>query len=385
MKIAFFAHNFMKGDGQGRIQYETVRRAHYLGHSVTIYADRVAPDLVDGGVRWERIRVLPRRPNLVGVYTYNAIADHMLRQARSRYDVILAAGFTLHEAHHVNLCQFVNAAWLRSPVHVSKLSHGPNSWYQRVYTGMNAVSERGTYASAMRVVAPSHKIREELESIGVPTDRIRVIRNGVDLDEFSPRHVDRAKLGLPSGVPLALFCGDIRTARKNLDSVLRATARLQGIHLVVVGDERRSPFPAMAGRLGISERVHFMGFRRDVAHFMQCCDLFVFPSRYEAGTLVLIEAMASGLPVITARTTGGAEIVSSDAGVVLDNPDDVDGLVAAMQTYLHDAPLRACAGRRGREIATEQSWTSMADEILSLSVETAATAKGKLVTMRVAV
>ncbi len=64
--------------------------------------------------------------------------------------------------------------------------------------------------------------------------------------------------------PLALFVGDIRSRRKNLELVLHALTEVRGLHLAVVGDTARSPYPAMAAELGVMDRVHFLGYRRDV-------------------------------------------------------------------------------------------------------------------------
>ena len=89
--------------------------------------------------------------------------------------------------------------------------------YQGFYTALNANWERKAFDRAKVVVAVSEKVAQELVAIGIPRDRIRVILNGIDLQEFAPGIVDRQKRGLPEEVPLALFAGDIRTPRKNLD------------------------------------------------------------------------------------------------------------------------------------------------------------------------
>ncbi|WP_331270811.1 glycosyltransferase family 4 protein, partial [Richelia intracellularis] len=73
-----------------------------------------------------------------------------------------------------------------------------------------------------------------------------------------------------------------------------------------------------------------MGYRQDMAAIMRSADIFVFPSRYEACTLVLLEAMASGLPVITADTTGGAELVTPESGIVLQDCNNVQSLSLAI-------------------------------------------------------
>ena len=88
-------------------------------------------------------------------------------------------------------------------------------------------------------------------NIGVSRSQIRVILNGVDTEEFSPGEASRQKLGLPENVPLAMFAGDIRTPRKNLDTVLRALVKVPDLHLAVVGNPEGSPFPKLAASLGL--------------------------------------------------------------------------------------------------------------------------------------
>ena len=366
MRLALVAHNVIRGDGQGRINFEIVRHCLDLGHEITVLADALAPELETAGVRYVPVRPMLKKPNLLKVIAFASAADRILRQRRGEFDSIVGNGYVLREPHDVNLCQFVHSAWMASPVHVSRLRHGPYAWYQYQYSARNAAWEKRSYAAAKTVVAPSEKIRQELIGIGVPDDRIRVIYNGVDLAEFHPGLEDRAALGLPVGVLLGLFVGDIRTPRKNLDGVLRALARIPAAHLAVVGELKYSPFPALAAELGVRDRVHFLGFRRDVGKIMRACDFFAFPSRYEAGALVLLEAMASGLPVLTARSAGGSELVTSDGGTVLEDADDTEGLAAAMAGLVQSGDKRREMGEACRRIAEQHSWDRMAEAYVAL-------------------
>ena len=179
----------------------------------------------------------------------------------------------------------------------------------------------------------------------------------------------RAALGLWRDGPVAVFAGDITTPRKNLDSVLKALTGVPGLRLVVVGALERSPYPAMAEQLGLTDRVRFLGYRRDVHAIMRACDFFVFPSRYEAGALVLLEAMASGLPVISAASAGGAELIGTDAGVVLDDSEDQLALAAAMREMRDDPEIRKTRAVSARRIAEHYTWAYMASQYLALFEE----------------
>ena len=236
--------------------------------------------------------------------------------------------------------------------------------YQWTYSAVNAVWEKKAYDNAEVVVAASSTVRKELKELGVAPAKLRVILNGADLAEFYPGQVDRVELKLPENVPLGLFAGDLRTPRKNLDTVLKAIAQTENVHLSVVGKTDGSPFPAMAQQLGIAERVHFLGFRRDIAQIMRACDLFIFPSRYEACALVLAESIASGLPVVTAQTTGGSELIEPGWGVCVPDPNDATALASAIISSRRQARKSAAiwGARHGIE-RSETAGTTCANRI----------------------
>lgn len=368
MNCCIVAHDVVRNDGQGRINYEIARHLLAQGDRVEIVGGRAAPDLVGpDAARFTRITVPVEKPNLLKVRSFVPRTDAYVRANRHRFDVVFANGYTLTEPHDVNLCQFVHGCWIHSPAHVARVWTGPYAWYQYQFSFWNTRWEKKSYAAAQVTVAPSNKIRDELRSIGVPDDRLRLIYNGVDLDEFRPGPAGRADLKLPENVPLGLFVGDIRTPRKNLDTTLKALVDAPGVHLAIVGALPRSPFPAMAQQLGVADRAHFLGFRTDVGQIMRAVDFFAFPSRYEAGSLVLLEAMASGLPVLTAATAGGSELVEADCGVVLDDPNDAATLARGMRELAGDEPRRKRQGAAARRVAEQHAWGQMAREYRELA------------------
>lgn len=366
MRVAIVTHNLIRGDGQGRVNYETAGYLLDHGAQLWLIADSVEPDLVERGATWVRVHPPQRKVNLFKVSQFAALATRALRALPEKMDIVHGNGFTLNGCHQINTAHLVHGAWLHSPVHTSRLRRDLYGRYQWAYTTLNARWERRAYGQAQLTVAVSERVRGELRSIGVPDNRIRVILNGVDVDEFRPGSASREVLGLPEGVPLMLFAGEIRTPRKNLDTVLQAMTDLPGAHLAVVGDAAGSPYPEMARRLGVAGRVRFLGFRHDVADVMRAADAFVFPSRYEACSLVLLEALSSGLPVITAETAGGAEVVTPESGVVLPDPNDAAALASCLRPILMDSARRTAMGQASRDIALRHSWARMAEAYLRL-------------------
>lgn len=368
MKVALVTHLVLIGDGQGRVNYELARHLHERGAEVTLIAYDVAPDLVEQGIRWLPIEpgvgtdlaVLPR------VWYFQRQADRLLERIGHEFDAIIGCGATLSHPHALNAVHFVHGTWLRSPFHASKVRSGPNAWYQWLFSSLNARWELESFEQAERVAAVSEMVKNELVAIGVPAEKIDVIVNGVDLGEFAPGPASREDLRLPEDVPLGFFAGDIRSPIKNLDGVLRGLAEVPAAHLAVAGSLKGSPYPALALELGVDERVHFLGFRRDIADLMRAADFFALPSRRDSCPLVLLEAMASGLPIITSQMVGTANLVTPDVGFVLETPDDLATLKRGMRTFTHDPERRQAMGEAARATAEQYSWEKMSRRYVSL-------------------
>ncbi|MBN3960340.1 glycosyltransferase family 4 protein [Nostoc sp. NMS8] len=377
MKLCIVTHKIKKGDGQGRVNYEVAQEAIRRGHHLTLLASEVAPELEnDNQVNWVKIPVKGYPTEFVRNFIFAQKSADWLRKHRSDIDLVKINGAINLAAADVNAVHFVHSSWLRSPVHISRDRRDLYGFYQWLFTAFNARWEKQAFQKAQVVVAVSEKVAQELVNIGVPRSRIRVIVNGVDLEEFTPGESDtcgglrlRQKLGLPENVTLALFAGDIRTPRKNLDTVLHALVQVPDLHLAVVGHIEGSPFPQLAASLGLSDRVHFVGFRRDIPEIMRSVDLFIFPSRYEACSLVLLEALSSGLPVITATATGGAELVTPECGIVLTDSNDIDALAVAMMSLVSDSALMQQMSQAARSVAEQYSWTTMAQTYVDLFEE----------------
>lgn len=370
MKLCIVTTSVIKGDGQGRANYEIIWEAIRRGHQVTLLASQVDLELQKSDlVNWIPILLKGCPTQLLRNLFFSWKSADWLAEHRHEFDLVQVYGSITWARGDVNTAQFVHSGWLRSPVHISRQRRDLYGTYQWLYTALNAYWEKKAFLQARVVIAVSANIKQQLIDIGVPQERIQVIFNGVDVEEFSPGSVARSQLNLPEGVTLALFAGDIKTNRKNLDTVLSALVQVPELHLAVVGTTAKSPYPQLAETLGLSNRVHFLGYRNDISKIMQGVDLFVFPSRYEPFGMVVSEAMATGLPVITATTTGAAEIVTPDCGIVLPDSENIPALAQALSTLARDPELRHRMGIAGRAIAEQHSWTSKTKKYLDLFEE----------------
>lgn len=367
MKLCIVTHNVLKGDGQGRVNYEIVREAIRRGHEITLVATNIAPDLQQSDrVHWVLVKVKRVPTQLLSNMVFSRRSARWLKQYASRFDLIKVNGALTSAPADINAVHFVHNSWLQSSAHISRQRRDYYGAYQWCYTWLNAHWEKQTLRRAKTIVAVSEKVKRELVEIGIPANTIRTILNGVDLQEFFPGNSDRSQWGLPKQVPIALFAGDIRSSRKNLDTVLRALIHVPDLHLAVVGHLEGSSYPQLAQTMNLTKRVHFLGFRRDIPEIMRAADFFVFPSRYEACTLVMFEAMASGLPVITAITAGGCEVITTESGIVLPDSEDVDELAEAMSLLTKNSLKRQLMGQASRKIAEHYSWDSVAKSYVDL-------------------
>jgi glycosyltransferase involved in cell wall biosynthesis len=356
MRIAIVTHAVCCGDGQGRVNYEIARAALDRGHTIVLLSTQVDADMAArDSVSWIQIPVAAIPTQFLRNLVFAAWSTFYLLTNTS-YDIILSNGAITWAASNVNAVHFVHSAWLKSPVHTSRLDTGATALYQWFYTICNAWLERRALSCTDTIVAVSSRVRDELIEIGVNAGSIRIVPNGVDLEEFFPGPVSRSQLGLPAKVPLALFVGDLQTPRKNLDTVLQALVHVPDLHLAVAGSLEGSPYPALADSLGLDSRVHFLGFRRDVATLMRTADICVCPSRYEPFSLVALEAMASGCPVLTTQQVGAADLIPADAGYVLKDTEDADRMAAVLSRFLSDPEQCSAMAKAARRTALAYPW-----------------------------
>jgi glycosyltransferase involved in cell wall biosynthesis len=368
MHVIIATNRFIRGEGQGRVNLELARAMARQGHIVTCLAHEVDNRLLmEPNVEWVRMPDANAPTALLGNQRFAYATGRWIRRFGQTADIVVANGANSWASVDVNIVHFVHSAWRESPVHDLQLHRNAYGAYQWLYSTIGAAMEKNVLPGARRVVAVSEKVRDELITSGIPPSRVGVIHNGVDTSEFAPGAVERQRLGLPEDVPIGLFVGDIRTKRKGLDIVLRSLETTPRVHIAVAGRVDGSPFPEFARRLGVEDRVHFLGFRSDIPDLMRAADVFTFPSRYEACSLVLLEALAAGLPILTARTAGGAELVSDEAGIVLNDPSDQEAFDEALRLLVTESSDASTQRRRtARAIAEDHSWSRMADRYLTL-------------------
>src|ERR1700761_415725 len=217
-----------------------------------------------------------------------------------------------------------------------------------------------------RYVTVSRSLRDYLvERVGIRPERITTICNGVDTDKFHPAERKPMAL-LPAslqgeGLVVIGTVGRLQPV-KDQQALLGAFAELVGeggpgaasARLLMVGNgPLREALEAQAQELGIAHLVTFAGDRTDVAQLLQCMDVFVLPSLAEGISNTVLEAMATGLPVLATRVGGNVELVQDGGNGALFEVGDVAALKRLLAGYLSEPDTRRRHGERSRQLAVE--------------------------------
>src|SRR5688572_25007007 len=115
MRIAIVSHNFAKGGGQARVNYEIARHCLRAGFAVQIVSERVAPDLIDDGACWHRVVPSIKKPQMLSNLSFANQADQTLARLRDDVDLIIGNGFVTRYPHDISICHMLHSAFLKSP------------------------------------------------------------------------------------------------------------------------------------------------------------------------------------------------------------------------------------------------------------------------------
>jgi starch synthase (maltosyl-transferring) len=254
---------------------------------------------------------------------------------------------------HANVLTAIATTKSRPPV----LSFGfrvsdPSRWRQQV--------ERWLSHRAHQVVCVSNSVAEfAIDTVGIQPEKVIVIPNGIQPKQrVSTKPAGLTQLGIPDNTP-TLTCVARLTQQKGVDRLIRAAPaifrELPDHHVLLVGDgPQQNELRELTRQLGVSDHVHFAGWRPDVTEILLASRLLILPSRWEGMPNVILEAMACGLPVVSTRTDGVTELL----GPVADEQTVSDGTPQAIADKVvklcSDPHLRAHLGAENRQRVTQK-------------------------------
>jgi UDP-glucose:(heptosyl)LPS alpha-1,3-glucosyltransferase len=342
------------------------------GHQVDLYAESWREGVLPTQVRCVAIPV-SGRTRLTRMWSFAKNSASALSQSGHdctvgfintwQHDVIIPQGGVQRASVRANARRFPTP-WQRGLYLLGKIAN-PKYW---VYLAI----ERRQYDAKRqaRVVAVSRMVKEHLEGYyPIPRGRLHVIPNAIHAARLrtgqpsARRCAFRNRLGLEPNDLVGLFVGH-NFWLKGLKPLLRALAErmrrdpsARPIHLLVCGRGRVAPFRRMAARLELKDTVHWLGFEPDIRSCFWASDFFVLPTYYDPCSLVVFEALACGLPVITTACNGAGELITdAREGFVITEPEAVGDLAQALDRMAGDecrARMSANAARLGREQSFE--------------------------------
>jgi glycosyltransferase involved in cell wall biosynthesis len=229
-----------------------------------------------------------------------------------------------------------------------------------------------------KVIVVSEATRNHYLRLGIKPGALMTLYNGIDLSRFTVGKNQAKSEIFPNvtGGDFVLTTVAVLREPKGIQYMLKALPQMLTTHpnlrYVIVGDgEYRKSLEDLTQSLGLSERVIFLGYRKDIPSLLAASDIFVFPTLDDAFPTVLLEALAIGLPIVASAVGGVPEIICHEENGLLISPSRADLLAASCSRLLSDRELAVRLGQAGRADANkrfniEQQSQSLVDLYLQL-------------------
>jgi len=384
LKIAFIAPSVHYHAGPARVTAALVERL-YEDHQVSVFSHTIE------GIDLSKIKhyKVPAvtRPNFLAYLTFlvcSTIILATLSFLRKRsFDIIHSAGCCCAFSTDVITSHFCEKEGLRlEKSNIIEMPHKSASQKLKaldhmIYRRVAVFGEGlifGQNSHKARIVVSQSMKREFVCHYGDAAESIIVIPNGVDLEMFNPanRPLYRDKIRqrhVISRSDLVLMFAGGDWERKGVSYTIEAFSLLPrtDVKLLIVGSGDEKFYGQFAELKQVRERIIFVSHTNVLWKYYAASDVFVLPTIYEPFGLVIIEAMASGLPVITSRVAGAADVIIDEVnGLLLRDPSDVNDLAAKIELLLSDAKLRKTMGEHARKAVEDVSWDGVAQKTIDV-------------------
>lgn len=378
MKIAFITEHFNPGLGGAETYMSDF--AKYLiskGHEVHFYTQ---DDLGDyEGIKFHIIKVTGLAKKVRWMQWLSFLKQARKESEKESFDVVMGTGKCLgvnvFQPHGgtVQASHRQNAILVRNPLHIflKKFSnfispkHIVAKWI-----------EKQQYSNPKTVfVAISQMVRNHMkEFYNVPEGKIELVYNGIDTSKFSPvseaeRVEAKKELGLPSDkVVYSVVAHNFKL--KGIKEIIESAVLVKKVNenflIVVAGYGKQKNFLKQAESAGVSDNIKFLGAVKNPELVYKASDVYVQPTWYDPCSLVVLEALASGIPVITSRFNGAGEFIENGKeGYIISRPDAKEELSTAM-INLFDEKLREEQGRAARKKIENQTLLHNFEQMLKV-------------------
>ena len=377
MKIAFLRKQYTPYGGAERYLDRLISRLMEMGHEVHMYAHRWDPPSARpaGGPRpsFHKVPVIPM-PSFLEALSFAFLSRRLLQE--THYDLIHSFERTL-DPDIYRAGDGCHREWLIRRKKMDPL-------WRRIFHPVNPLHRTLLFLEGRlfrsprikRIIVPSRSGKEEIRRhYGTPEERIEVIPNGIELNRFHPknredfREATRRELGIPPEAPVLLFLGS-GFRRKGLDSVIAAMPAIRRFHpairLVVAGKDRTDGYRIQAERRGVGESILFLGPTLKAEALYAASDLFVLPTFYDPFSNACLEAMASGVPVLTTPYNGIADFIQNGKNGFLVEPSLEGSAIASKVIEFFQDSGRGRMGEEARRSILALDMDAVIQQILRL-------------------
>ncbi len=368
-KIAILIENFDKKGGSERRTYELVKRLKNNGHDITVFANSWSNDSENIGINLVKVPMTRWLFRFMAPLIYAYFADKAIK--KEDFDII----------HSQTRTYYQDVATLGGGCHRAWIDEGSSfklldPFHKAVLSIEKRQFQNGNYK---RIIVNSKLSKDGiLKFYPVPEERIKVIYNGVDTERFSPANKERCrtemrkKHNLSDNDFVILYVGS-GFKRKGVSYLIEAAARLGNdslnknrIKLLIVGKDRLWPYKRLAAKAGIDKNIIFVDYASETEKYYAASDIFALPTFFDPFANVTLEAMASGIPVITTKKNGASEIIEDGKdGFVINSPLEIDMLAEKIRGLLNPM-MRKEAGDNARKKAMNLTWERMTEETLKV-------------------
>ncbi len=391
--LTFAIHELNPWGGHDRSTLEIARNlSHQIPLEISSYS------IVDpkGQNAWGHYTFRPIRPYikkpaffLITYFYFNSLWRFwMLPKFQFKQRPLIHATGACSLISDVIQVQFVNTAWKHARDRIEKgYYQAPHSrsgsliksklikLYHEFMLNYDRAIESLVYKPDKTYIAIAHSVAKELKDYFGVKANVHVIHHGVDPLYFHPpndeqtrqdREAIRKSLSVAENELVIAFVGAFE--RKGLAVAIDALALLEPslrkkVRLMAVGSGDAQGFKERAKAHGIEDRLIIVGHTKEVVRYYRAGDAFLLPTLYEPFGLVILEAMACGLPPIVSRLAGGAELIrEGESGLLIESPTDAHEIAGHLAKLIENPELRKKLGENARAVAEKRTWERVAQE-----------------------
>lgn len=380
MKIAFVRKSYTPYGGAERYLAQLIEQLCDRGHEVHVFAHTWGQNeregRAEGGPVFHRVPMI-KSPSFLEALSFALFSKKLLEE--ETFDIIHSFERTLYQDIY-RAGDGCHREWL-----IQRRRMDP--WFKRSTYGVNPLHrsllflEKKLFQSprVKKIIANSRRGRDEImRHYHVPGEKIEVVYNGVDLEAFHPRNTAlfrrslRKELKIPLDSMVILFLGS-GFRRKGLNALISSLPRLKKeilqVALIVAGKDHIQSYRETARALGVERNILFLGPTQRAKELHAASDLFALPTIYEPFSNACLEAMATGIPVLTTPQNGVAELIQDGQnGFLVRSPENSLEISSKVSEFFH-SPQKLSIGEEARRTSCDLDIKAAIDRMLCIYEE----------------